>query len=64
MMGFKQLFNIDPTNNYSRAWRVPGNDHFLFTITPAYGPDFFTPTPELFDHPTRCPDGTELRECR
>ena len=49
--GFRQLFNIDPTNNYSRAWRVQGNDHFLFTITPAYGPDFFTPTPEIFDHP-------------
>ena len=49
--GFKHLFNIDPTNNYSRAWRQPGNDHFLFTITPAYGPDFFTPTPEIFDHP-------------
>ncbi len=50
-IGFSHLFNIDPTNNYSRAWRVPGNDHFLFTIAPAYGPDFFTPTPEIFDHP-------------
>ncbi len=50
-IGFGHLFNIDPTNNYSRAWRVPGNDHFNFTITPAYGPDFFTPTPEIFDHP-------------
>ena len=50
-IGFSHLFNIDPTNHYSRAWRVPGNDHFLFTIATAYGPDFFTPTPEIFDHP-------------
>jgi hypothetical protein len=49
--GFKHLFNFDPTNNYARAWRVQGNDHFSFSIRTAYAPDFFTPTPEIFDHP-------------
>jgi hypothetical protein len=49
--GFRHLFNIDPTNNYARAWRTVGNDHFLFTTRQAYAPDFFTPTPEIFDHP-------------
>jgi hypothetical protein len=49
--GFKHLFNIDPTSNYSYAIRVPGNDHFLFTIAAPYPTDFFTPTPEIFDHP-------------
>jgi hypothetical protein len=50
--GFKQLFNIDPTYNYSNAIRVIGDDHYAFTIDPAapYG-EQFTPTPELFEHP-------------
>ena len=49
--GFKHLFNVDPTSNYSQAIRVPGNDHFLFTITDPYPTEFFTPTTEIFDHP-------------
>ena len=49
--GFKYLFNIDPTSNYSRAIRVPGNDHFLFTIMPPDPLEPFTPNSELFDHP-------------
>jgi hypothetical protein len=49
--GFKLLFNSDPTDNYGRAWRIVGNDHLAFRIDPAWGPDHFTPTAELFDHP-------------
>jgi hypothetical protein len=49
--GFKYLFNIDPTSNYSRAIRVPGNDHFLFTIMSPDPLEPFTPNSELFEHP-------------
>ena len=49
--GFKYLFNIDPTLYYSRAIRVPGNDHFLFTIMAPDPLEPFTPNPEIFDHP-------------
>lgn len=43
--GFKHLFNIDPTSNYSRAIRVSGNDHFLFTITYHHLRTFSLPLP-------------------
>ena len=49
--GFKYLFNIDPTSNYSRAIRVSGNDHFLFTIMAPDPLEPFTPNSEIFDHP-------------
>jgi hypothetical protein len=49
--GFKYLFNVDPTSNYSRAIRVPGNDHFLFNIMPPDPLEPFTPNSELFDRP-------------
>jgi hypothetical protein len=49
--GFKYLFNIDPTSNYSRAIRVPGNDHFLFNIMSPDPSEPFIPNSELFDHP-------------
>jgi hypothetical protein len=49
--GFKHLFNADPTSNYGSAYRVPGGGHFDFTITTGWPSDYFTPTPEIFDHP-------------
>ena len=55
--GFTQLFNIDPTPNFSQALRVRGTDHFNFTLSPPdsvedYWPDlYFTPTTYPFDHP-------------
>ena len=49
--GFKYLFNVDPTSNYSRAIRVPGNDHFLFNIMSPDPLEPFTPNSELFDRP-------------
>jgi hypothetical protein len=49
--GFKHLFNVDPTSNYGSAYRVPGGGHLDFGIYPPWSTDFFTPTPEIFDHP-------------
>jgi hypothetical protein len=49
--GFKHLFNVDPTANYGSAYRVTGADHLAFTIYPPWASDYFTPTPEIFDHP-------------
>ena len=50
--GFKHLFNIDPTVNYTTAFRVKGANHFAFTIAPSTADgDHITPTPKLFDHP-------------
>ena len=49
--GFSILFNEDPTSNYQIADRVPGNDHFLFTVRSAPSNHFFTPTSYIFDRP-------------
>jgi hypothetical protein len=49
--GFKQLFNFDPTSNFSGAIRVPGNDHLNFNIETPWSFFFFTPTSEIFDRP-------------
>lgn len=49
--GFKHLFNIDPTSNYSQAIRITGSDHFAFTILPPRLEETFNPTLEIFDHP-------------
>ena len=49
--GYAQLFNIDPTYNYSQARRTPGSDHFSFTLIPPRSEEFFSPGPEIFDHP-------------
>ena len=49
--GFKHLFNVDPTTNYGSAYRVTGGGHLAFTIHPPWTSDYFTPTPEIFDHP-------------
>ncbi len=49
--GFKHLFNFDPTSNYGSAYRVPGGGHLDLTITTGWPSDYFTPTPEIFDHP-------------
>ena len=49
--GFRHLFNVDPTSNFSGAVRVPGSDHFLFNIESPWSFFFFTPTSEIFDHP-------------
>lgn len=49
--GFKHLFNIDPTSNFSGAVRVPGNNHLLLNLETPWSFFFFTPTSEIFDHP-------------
>ena len=49
--GFSILFNEDPTSNYQIADKVPGSDHFLFTIRSAPSNHFFTPTSYIFDRP-------------
>jgi hypothetical protein len=49
--GFKQLFNFDPTNNFSRAIRIAGSDHNAFTFSPPEAYLNFTPGHAIFDRP-------------
>jgi hypothetical protein len=49
--GLAQLFNFDPTPNYSSAIRIPGSNHSAFTVGPGRAEERFTPGGELFDHP-------------
>jgi hypothetical protein len=49
--GLKLLFNSCPMQNYSRAMRVAGSDHFQFAFQPGLPLDSFAPTSEIFDHP-------------
>ena len=49
--GFKQLFNFDPTSNYTRAIRTEGGSHDAFTLQSNWNVMFFTPGKEIFDGP-------------
>ena len=49
--GLKQLFNFDPTNNFSRALRIAGSDHNAFTFSPPEAYLNFTPGHSIFDRP-------------
>jgi hypothetical protein len=49
--GYSQLFNFDPTNNYSQAVRNNPADHFSYTLVPPRAEEPFVPTPEIFDRP-------------
>ena len=48
--GFKQLFNFDPTSNFSRAIRI-NDDHNAFTLVPPWPQAFFAPGTYIFDRP-------------
>jgi hypothetical protein len=50
-IGFSQLFNFDPTSNYSQAIRVSGTNHNAFRFLAPLSEQSFVPTPELFDYP-------------
>lgn len=49
--GFKQIFNFDPTKNYSQAKRISGGAHNEFTITTPRAAENFTPGTFIFDRP-------------
>ncbi len=48
--GFGQLFNVDPTRNYSFGIRSQGADRLQYALFPS-SEDAFTPTPDIFDRP-------------
>jgi hypothetical protein len=49
--GFEYLFNFFPASNIFFAVRVPGDDHFLFSIFDTKPSFSLIPTIEMFDHP-------------